>query len=136
LIWGGLPCQRSISELIFCGMLYLWTWCTYLCLSMTYCVLHALSLSFVLYYHHVYERGRSSETVISWPAFSHKKFSSYFYVVLLVVVKPKNSQKPWLLTLFYAFQDLSIMSCTYLIVPSWDFWACIRFLKETISLVK
>jgi hypothetical protein len=26
--------------------------------------LHALSLSFVLYYHHVYERGRSSETVI------------------------------------------------------------------------
>jgi hypothetical protein len=35
--------------------------------------LHALNFSFVLYYHHVYDRGRSNETVILGPAFSHKK---------------------------------------------------------------
>jgi hypothetical protein len=40
--------------------------------------LHALNLSSVLYYHHVYARGRLSETMILSPSFSHKKFSSYF----------------------------------------------------------
>jgi hypothetical protein len=47
--------------------------------------LHALKLLFMIYYYHVYERGRSSETVILGPIFSHKKFSSYFYVVLFLV---------------------------------------------------
>jgi hypothetical protein len=56
--------------------------------------LHALNLSFVLYYHLVYERGGSSEMVILGPAFSYKKFSSYFHVVLLSVLKPKNHKNP------------------------------------------
>jgi hypothetical protein len=50
---------------------------------MTSCVLHALSLSFVLYYHRGYERGRSSEIAILGLDFSHKKSSSYFYVEYL-----------------------------------------------------
>jgi hypothetical protein len=35
--------------------------------------LHALSLLFIFHYHHVYEKGRSSETMILGPVFSHKK---------------------------------------------------------------
>jgi hypothetical protein len=46
--------------------------------------LYALNLSFLLYYHHVYKRGRSSETMIPVLC-SHKKVSSYFYAV-----KPEN----------------------------------------------
>jgi hypothetical protein len=52
--------------------------------------LHALNLLFVLYYHHVYERGRSSENMISSRGFNHKKFSSYFCSVLLLVLSPKT----------------------------------------------
>jgi hypothetical protein len=48
--------------------------------------LHAFSLSFVLYYHYVYERVRSSKTVIFGLVLAIRKFSSYFYVVLLAAV--------------------------------------------------
>jgi hypothetical protein len=61
--------------------------------------LHILNLLFVLYYHHVYERGRSSENMIPSPVFNHKKLSSYFCTVLLSVFKTKNHKK----TLFSLF---------------------------------
>jgi hypothetical protein len=47
--------------------------------------LHALNLLFVLYYHRVYESGRSGETMILGPAFNHKKFS-YLCMILLLVL--------------------------------------------------
>jgi hypothetical protein len=48
--------------------------------------LYAFNLLFVLYYHHVYQGGRSGETMIPIPAFNHKKFSSYFSSILLLVL--------------------------------------------------
>jgi hypothetical protein len=48
--------------------------------------LHAFNLSFVLYYHHIYESGRSGETMIPNLVFNHMKFSSYFCTVLLLVL--------------------------------------------------
>jgi hypothetical protein len=54
--------------------------------------LHALNLSFIIYYHYVYERGRSSENMNSL-AFNHKKFSSYFCTILLLLLQTYKSPK-------------------------------------------
>jgi hypothetical protein len=80
--------------------------------------LHALNLLFVLYYHHVYEIGRSSETVILGPAFSHKKFSSYYYDTLLVAVKPENQKNIVTYFVLFWFCKLASFWCLTTIV-SW-----------------
>jgi hypothetical protein len=47
--------------------------------------LYALNLTFVLYYHHVYERDRLTKNMIPSRVFNHKKFYNYFCTVLLSV---------------------------------------------------
>jgi hypothetical protein len=50
----------------------------------------ALNLSFALYYHHVFVRGWSVETMILNPTFSHKKFPSYFMMFYFQYLKHEN----------------------------------------------
>jgi hypothetical protein len=66
----------------------------------------------MLYYHHVYDRGRSSETMILGLAFSHKKFFSYFYVVLLAAVKPENHKN------FVTYFVLVLETCELLVTDN------------------
>jgi hypothetical protein len=70
--------------------------------------LYALNLSVVLYYHHVYYRGRSSESMIPSPAFNHKKFLSYFSLFTFSSLNLKIT-KNIVLTLSFGF--LNLASC-------------------------
>jgi hypothetical protein len=63
-------------------------------------------LSFVLYYYHVYERGRSSETMILSPDFSHKKFSSYFMLFYIQYLKPENHKNLVTYFVYFGFENL------------------------------
>jgi putative flippase GtrA len=58
-------------------------------ISYILCICIAFNFSFVLHYHHVYERGRSSETHNSWPHYSHKIFPCYLYDFLSVLLYTK-----------------------------------------------
>jgi hypothetical protein len=70
--------------------------------------LHALNLSFVLHYHHVYERGRSSETMISGPVLAIRKVFCYFACCFTFSSYTQKSQKYWLLISF-GFVNLQAM---------------------------
>jgi hypothetical protein len=74
--------------------------------------LRALNLLFVVYYHHVYERGRSSENMNPGPVLSIRKFPSYFYDVLLAGVKPENHET--LVTHFAFLWFCKFARCWYL----------------------
>jgi hypothetical protein len=127
LTWSGLPCQMSISELIFCvgsmlehdAHIYAYQW-HLVCL-------HAFNLSFVFYYHHVYERGRSSKNIIPDPVLAIRKFRSYFYVVF-------KSQKLGLLTLLcFGFVNLWAIGAwqpLQLVRDAKLFVYCCRLLEE------
>jgi hypothetical protein len=56
--------------------------------------LNALNLSFVLYYHHVYERGRSGETMILSPVSIIRSSLVTFALFYFQYFKPKNHHKP------------------------------------------
>jgi hypothetical protein len=59
--------------------------------------LNALNLSFVLYYYHVYERGRSGETMTLSPVLIIRRSLVTFALYYFQYFKPKNHKK----TLFF-----------------------------------
>jgi hypothetical protein len=57
-------------------------------------------MSFELYYHHVYERGRASEPMIHGPVLPIRKVLCYLHVIFLSVPIRNNNKKYWLLIPF------------------------------------
>jgi hypothetical protein len=90
LTWGGLPCERSISELIFCvdsmlegdAHIYAYQWHL-----VYFCMLLAYHLCFITT---MFMREGDRVKPWVWYYFSHRKVPCYFYAILVVVVKPEN----------------------------------------------
>jgi hypothetical protein len=132
LTWGGHSCQRSISELIFCVIsllerdahIYAYQW------HLMY--LHALSLSSVLYCHYVYERGRSSETMIPGPILPLRKFLVTFMLFYFQFLKSKITKTMVTHIALFWFCKLSSCWCLTTTTVNWDaklFVCCCRLLE-------
>jgi hypothetical protein len=109
--WGGLPCQKIISELIL-YQFYICTWCPYLCLSMTsrvFFILLTCRLCFITtMFMSEEDQVKPRSSVQFLDIRSSLVIFALFYFQFL---KPKNHQKILLLTLLTLVCKLASCCC-------------------------
>jgi hypothetical protein len=71
--------------------------------------LHALSLSFVIHYHYLYEKGRSGETMILGSILAIRKFLVTFMLFSFSSSTHKNHKKLVSYFVYFGFVNLRVV---------------------------